>query len=388
MPEEFELRILGSEAVEGYAELLAQSFLADRDSEQADLARVGYEHGRLLYRGEDLAGGLILIPMAQWFGGRAVNMTGIASVAIAPHHRGRGAALALMEKCLQELHSQQVALSTLYPAAQALYYKAGYGQAGLRCRWQVATTAIQVHRLSLPVHRLPMNPQGLMPVYDQQARINPGCLQRSPVIWQRILTSEKSPLYGYGFGPENALEGYIVFTQTRSPQGTVLQIRDWAVTSEAAAQSLWGFLNGHRSQIDTVVWHGGGVDWLGRSLPEQTSTQVSSMAWMTRIIHVEQALLQRGYPSVDAELHLNIQDGLLAGNNGLFVLTVSQGQPSIQRGGHGDVELSIDHLATLYTGLWTAQQLHQMGALRASPSALAMASLLFNGAVPWMPDFF
>ncbi|PSN20661.1 GNAT family N-acetyltransferase [filamentous cyanobacterium CCP5] len=389
MAGEFELRALSAETVEPFAQLVAQSFLVNQENEQADLARMGYDNGRLLYRGSDIVGGVVLIPMGQWFGGRAVEMTGIASVAIAPHQRGQGAALTLMERCLQELHEQQVALSSLFPAVQALYGRVGYGQAGLRCGWQIRPADIQTAKPSLPVQVLEPNSQVLAPLYGRQARVNSGCLQRADLLWHRLLTPSNDPLYCYGFGEANALSGYVVYTQSRSSRGESLKIRDWVVLSAPAAQSLLGFLYGHRSMIDTVTWWSGPVDRLGRSLPEpKAATLTVCKGWMSRIVHLERALLQRGYPTIDAELHLRVQDELLPANSGLWTLQVDQGRPEIKPGGRGDLGLSIQSLASLYTGLWSAEQLYQMNALEGSPTAIATANCLFSGPTAWMGDFF
>lgn len=44
--------------------------------------------------------------MAQWWGGERVPMTGIAAVGIAPEYRGTGAAIALMQHTVKELHAK------------------------------------------------------------------------------------------------------------------------------------------------------------------------------------------------------------------------------------------------------------------------------------------
>lgn len=386
---DFEFKILtAGSAAEQFTELLAQSFLADANVERQELEALGYGQGRVVYRDRDLAGGLVLIPMAQWFGGKAVPMTGVASVAISPHYRGQGAAQQLMRSCLQELHHRRVALSTLYPAAQGLYRRVGYGHGGSYCCWQVASKSIQSAKPGLPVQPLNLTVQSLKPLYERQAQAHSGCLQRAPLLWQRLLRPQNHSLYCYGFGPPDALEGYVLFNQSRSPGGSTLEIRDWVLLTAAAAQSFWGFMGAHRSQIDTITWRGGAVDRLGDSLPEQTATIIKSMIWMTRIVHLEEALLHRGYPPINAELHLRVQDPLLSSNQGLFCLTVQNGQPSFELGGRGELELTIDALASLYTGIWSARQLHQMGLLQASEPALATANVLFRDSAPWLSDFF
>src|SRR6185369_12393707 len=58
-------------------------------------------HLMLLEEGEELLAHAFLFPLRASFGGRQVRMGGIASVAVAPAHRGRG----LGTKLVEHLHA-------------------------------------------------------------------------------------------------------------------------------------------------------------------------------------------------------------------------------------------------------------------------------------------
>jgi predicted acetyltransferase len=85
---------------------------------------------------------------------------------------------------------------------------------------------------------------------------------------------------------------------------------------------------------------------------------------------------------------LDIRDDLLLENNGKFVLTVSDGRGEVTKGGNGDLQLDVRALAPLYTGLFTPYQLQLMGQISATDVALTIATQLFTGSEPWMPDKF
>ena len=113
------------------------------------------------------------------------------------------------------------------------------------------------------------------------------------------------------------------------------------------------------------------------------------MRWMLRVINVSTALEKRGYsPGIQAELHLEIRDDLLAENNGRFILSVANGRGEVTSGGKGEMKLDIRGLAPLYTGLFTPQQLQLAGQLDATETAMSAATQIFAGASPWMADFF
>ena len=110
---------------------------------------------------------------------------------------------------------------------------------------------------------------------------------------------------------------------------------------------------------------------------------------MLRVIDVVKALEKRGYPaSIQTELHLEVEDDLIAENNGKFILSVTNGRGEVTKGGKGELKLDIKGLAPLYTGLFTPQQLQISGKLQATETSLDIATQIFAGSSPWMIDYF
>src|SRR5256885_1026195 len=66
----------------------------------------------------------------QFFGGRAVPMGGLASVAVDPYARGRGVATALLDRAIVGLREAGQWISALYPSAPPLYRARGWGPVG------------------------------------------------------------------------------------------------------------------------------------------------------------------------------------------------------------------------------------------------------------------
>ena len=362
--------------------LLAQCFNTPRDRENLYFDLMGRDRYRGFWVGDQFAGALALLPMGQWWHNQRVPMTGIASVGIAPEHRGSGAALAMMQQMLLELHEQNVPLTTLYAAAQRLYRRAGYEQAGSACGWEISAKTISLRNRPLPVRSIPLEADLLIKMQQQQAIANNGHLDRHPVMWKLRLTVDDAPLYAYKFGDR---EGYIVFRQESDE--SLLKIVDWAVLTAAAGQTFWSFLSDHRSQIDKIRWTSAAIDPLSFWLPEKTAKARFVDRWLLRIVDVVSALELRGYPpDVSAELHFEVQDDLIAANCDRFCLTVSNGRAQVTRGGRGDLKLDIRGLAPLYTNLFSASQLQRVGVLEGD--SIAQADRIFAAAPPWMPDFF
>ncbi|MBW4595821.1 MAG: GNAT family N-acetyltransferase [Brasilonema angustatum HA4187-MV1] len=390
MTPKFEYSQLIKEDIQRLGNILEQCFLMSSGESEIFFNSIGLENFRVIRAGEEVAGGLGIILMPQWWGGERVPMAGIAAVGIAPEHRGGGAALTMMKHTVKELHAKGVPISTLYPATQRLYRKAGYEQGGISSIWEVPTQSILVKEEPLPVGAVAGDHEIFRELYQQYARLNNGLLERHQSIWQGIFKSDKKEaIYAYVIGCAEQPQGYIIFSQHQNQDGSFIRIRDWAVLTTAAAQTFWSFLAKHRSQIQNVQWKGSATESLTLLLPEQTAKQKSTSYWMLRVINVVKALEKRGYPpGIQAELHLEIQDDLLAENNGKFILSVANGRGEVTSGGKGEMKLDIRGLAPLYTGLFTPQQLQLAGRLDATDTARFAATQIFAGASPWMADFF
>jgi predicted acetyltransferase len=371
--------------------ILEQCFISALGGEEAYINLIGVENFRIIRGLEQLAGGLATLDMGQWWGGERVPMTGIAAVGIAPEYRGSGAAIALMQHTLKELYARGIPLSALYPAVQTLYRKVGYEQGGSWCIWEVPTNAIQLREQPLPVQPVVrINRQVFHELYHQQAKLTHGYLDRHPAIWERLIQTDKNEIaYAYFIGTKDQPEGYIIFTQERTQDGEIIFVKDWVLKTVAAAQTFWSFLARHRSQIQRVRWKSSAIDTLTLVLPEQTAKMSSQFRWMLRIVDVVKALEMRGYPSgIQAELHLEIQDNLLPGNNGKFILSVANGRGEVTKGGKGELQLNIRELAPLYTSLFTPYHLQIAGKLEGTETAILAAMQIFADASPWMADFF
>jgi predicted acetyltransferase len=110
---------------------------------------------------------------------------------------------------------------------------------------------------------------------------------------------------------------------------------------------------------------------------------------MLRVVHVERALLTRGYPPVDAALDLEVSDELLPENARTYALRLSAGAASLATpGGAPRARLSVSALAALYTGFTSPAELSLMGQLAADEAASSVLGALFAGPAPSCADFF
>lgn len=343
------------------------------------------EHFRILRRGGRPIGGMNLIPMGQWFGGRVVPMTGIGSVGIEPAERASGGGTAFMRMVLEELHATGVALSSLYPATQTIYRRCGYELAGHYLRYRLSTDAIDVRDRTLAA--VPVEDrQTLKGLYDERARRTNGNLDRGEFMWERILRDGVHD--AYLVVGEDGPEGYI-WSVRREGSGRDRMHANIVALTRAGARRILTFIADHRSFVGEVEWTGAPAEPFAFQLSEPRVEVHEGFPWMTRIIDARAALTERGYAdAVESELHLRITDDVLPANDGSFVLRVSGGKAEVQAGGRGSFAIDVRGLGPLFTGYASAHELVAAGYVDADERDVLIANAIFAGPAPWLADFF
>jgi predicted acetyltransferase len=391
---------LNEREVADYHRILSQAFGWSLDSALNPAAEEGMANLRLLRRSARVIGGLSFQPCRQFFGGRAVSMTGVRIVAISPDMRGQGAASTLMEAAVREQRERGWLVSTLHPSMRGLYRKSGYEVAGDSCLWELPLNAeLPVDERGLTLKPFDLgNASGMTAMrhlYDAHAQKSDGWLERSDWYWARIFRAPAEEglaqkLHAYLFEGDRGPEGYIIYHPSRGYDGRMkLVVRDWVASTSAARRRLLSFFREQRSVFDVALLHAGEQEALLALRDEALNAPHQNQPWMLRLLDVQGALEARGFPpGVSCELHLGVKDGLLAENERPMVLTVEAGRGAIRVGGEARIIVDVRGLAALYSGYLTPYMLRGMGLLDAADSDLAKLMAAFSGPRPWMPERF
>ena len=375
---------------EAVADLLTAFTSGPTPETGAWLERSGYENARVVRLGERPVGCLLLIPMGQWFGGRRTSNTGIAAVTVAVDARGRGAATTLMHEAMRELYAQGVALSTLYASTFALYRRAGFGIAGLSLSVQVPLRACRGLDGAGRARLLSVSDDldAMKRVHSEYATRHNGMLDRVDALWERVTNSRQAVMRAYGVDGPDGLTGYAI--AGRVPSSTPgaradLYASDLVALDQNSAITLFRTLGGEASTTDQLRFLTGPYSPELGVFPDPVDRVRSAERWMLRVVDVERALTERGYPiGLEAEIHLTIEDHVVPQNSDLFVLEVADGRGRVRRGGRGDLRLPIEGLAPLYTGFQPAHVLCAAGLCEGSDDHLRQASAVFAGPLPFM----
>jgi predicted acetyltransferase len=379
--------------VAAFGDVASQSLGLPRDRWAVRCQRLGTSNLRLIREGRDVVGGLAILPMGHWFGGRAVPCWGISLVAIAPHHRSRGMAAELMRAVLEEARLEGVALSSLYPATYPVYRAAGYETAGNRVTYRVALPPLRTGATASDMRKATWadDATAIRSLYDSRARHLAGALDRSQYFWQRVMDPPGEDVQVYLVEGAARPEGYVVLSQPPAPphQPLELVVRDTMAHTPAAGRRILRLLADHRSIGRSATLVSGPGDPLLMLAREEKYEFADLLRWMLRVVDVRAALARRGWsPLVRGELHLDVRDALLPENARRWVVEVAGGAAEVREGGSGALAIDVRGLAALYSGFLPAEELRAADLCEGDDRELARATALFAGPAPWAADFF
>lgn len=350
---------------------------------------------RVARDGKRVVGCLVVVPMGHYFGGRVVPTAGIAGVAVALDARGRGVARGMMEHVVLESARKGVALSTLYPATQTLYRRAGYERAGKLCEIRLATSHFTAPRTTLVSRTLTeKDHHAVEAAYASSARDRNGYLARGPYMWSRVRRPRGKATYGIGFFSERgALEAYVHFLLVPSDESAfyTVVVKDAAATTSRGYDAVVRYIGELRSCGREVELRAGPSDPLLMRLAEPHYEEKSVEDWMVRVVDVKAAIEARGYTKFQrASVVLDVRDALVPANHRAVRVDVADGRAKVSaaRATKDAIRLDVRALAPLFTGYLSATRLAALGELEGSVGAIEAADAVFHGPMPSMNEMF
>jgi len=393
-----EIRALRSTELPQAFELDAEAFHVGSDRREAFLRFVDPDRTLGAFEGQRLVAMTCVHELAQLFGGRAVPMGGVASVAVAPDWRGRGVAKQLLTACIEAMARRGEALSCLWPAATALYRALGWELGGSFALRTLAPAMLRGLPRSASGRVRPYEDRdeaALRACYLRLAQPAPGCLDRTGVRWAYLAHRWQDRTRFVYEDAAGEVAGYLVYRQldgTYSALGGNFQLAvdEIVGTSRQALEALWGLLASWSTQVEQIVVRSGSNDPAFLVLPELRFRILAEIRWMARLVDAPAAIAARGYPSVlDLAVPLVLRDPLVPENDGNWMLEVAKGEGRLTK--RSDAQpapsLDINGLSSLYTGYAATAQLTLAGRLTGgAPAQREALDSVFAGPNPFLLD--
>jgi predicted acetyltransferase len=303
-------------------------------------------------------------PTAQTVpGGRIVESWAISSVGVAPTHRRRGVARALLEGELRTAAALGVPVAMLTVSEATLYGRYGFAPAAFRSDYTFDTRRTlwtgpeAPGRLSFIT--LDQWLERIDPLHERVRLTTPGAIPVWPLRWAQIAGTQDTDTsrvpriralqYTDEAGEVRGLAIYEVAGGDDDYTQHHLNVHYLSTETDDAYAALWRFL----LEVDLVTevrsWMRAvdePVRWMVRDQRGIKQT-VTDHQWV-RILDVKAALEARGYEH-DGRLELEISDelGFAAGR---FILDVMDATATVTPGGSGATAVTVQQLSAAYLG--------------------------------------
>lgn len=343
------------------------------------------DRGRLLAKAS-------LNPYEQWWGGRRVPMGGVASVAVHPDARGRGAGRRIVKALLPLMAERGQAVSVLFPTAIGLYRPLG---------WEVVGS-LDHTRIPARDLRAAGEPEDVFVHTAVQADVKTvHALYEWLGVTSAGLLTRDGPMFPHG--PQDVLSHDVVAlaeTASGAPMGYATYdrgqgygaegcLRVWELVSRSgeAGAALLRSLASWDSVVESVLWRGP-TDELALSLGMPVPPPERVQPWMLRIVDAVAAVEARGFaPSASVDVSFALVDPDVARHDGAWRLVVTEGRGRLERADRR-TDLPLLHvrgLALLYAGAADTGLLLRVGLLDRPLPTLDAA---FAGPRPRLLDYF
>ena len=299
-----------------------------------------------VYDGSRLVAHARLRPFRQFWGGRELDMAGIAAVVVAPDYRGQGAASVLMSAVAQRASGVGAAVSALYPTVPALYRRVGWELGGVQ------------HRITVDADRLRRLGHTADAVRRADADSVDEVLDRMRAHWTRTGASgpkllEPDELRDRLAEPDTY--GYL------TDDGFVMygwHERDLLVThliggTEASLRALWSVVGSGASIAKSVHAYVAPRDPVHLLLDRGADGATQQERWMLRLIDAPTAVTDRGFAeSAPVDVALTVADPLLPGCDGSWRLRIADGAGTLERTAESpdSLRLGPNGFAAMYAG--------------------------------------
>jgi predicted acetyltransferase len=354
------------------------------------------------------AGAAMLHDMRQYWLGSPVACGGVASVKVAPEHRGAGIGRALMTGLLDLAAARGYLVSVLYPATTPIYRSLGWELAGAKYQFTVPARSLRAlarpdvqlaDAPAPPVRRVLPADAATMTAVAAAAHL--AARDAGAITWDEGPARQwlsREDLYAYFAGDGDGADGdrpradgFAAYRWANGDSAELFVERVHATTPQAL-RALWSVIASNASVTRTVRGWTAPDDpfwWLTR---ERDATISYRSMWMLRVIDAPGAIAARGFPpAVSVSVPVELTDQARPANAGSWRLTVANGTGTLIQNGGGSspvpLTLGPRGLAALYAGTPVASLRMAGLAAGGAPAADAALDAAF-AATPYMVDDF
>ena len=347
------------------------------------------------------------VPQVRRMHGATMAFGAVGPVASEAAFRRQGYAARLLTLSLERMRERGQVLSGLHTPHDALYQRYGWERAEFKKRLKFRPKDIRLRFRSSGGRTAPATGddwERLAAVFRERTQSRNGPFVRNEVWWREAVlkhwdagnTIDSDAVVWVDADGRDA--GYMVYFEHTMEsqirwQAHGVFIRDFQALTANAYLGLWEHMLTH-DLADSIVTEAHPDDPFQQLCEDPFKIEVSrgSEGAMLRIVDVEKALAMR--PSVStraAGFTARIEDRSLAWNDGTWWIEAAEGRTSAERtDAEADVEMSVNTLASLFTGYLKPETAAESGFIRVNrtEAVAEMAQVFAVTDPPFCPDYY
>jgi predicted acetyltransferase len=394
-----EIRTPSEDDREAIARVLSTSLNFPLDRAIARKDSFELEHMRCAYVDDGVVATAAEYPLRQWFGGTALAMSGIWGVATLPEHRDAGLASACTGDLMNDARRRGDPVSVLYPAVVEPYRRLGYELAGTFDTHRVALdalpTGVRDSGCDVDLLDLERDLNQVLACFDRWAPAFTGAFEPTTQMWrERILAHSDDDVFRTVCARENgSVTGFASFDRAEAEGhlGFVfgLDCVSFVATTPGSLDALLAYFRGFRGLGQWLQWVGPPNDPITLLVGTQAVETRRRYRWMLRLLDVHAALSQRGYPSVEVDVAMAVDDPRYPDNGGPWRIELRHGDAAVTEApAHDRRPIPIGVLSSMFSGYLSPRDAARLGHLDADDPAIDGLAAMFAGPDPWCPFFF
>lgn len=383
--------------IEPLSALWARAFPGERTVEQRirhlETGGVfgGIETAWVAERAERIVGAFRGYALTQHMHGASYRMMGLAAVAVDETARRLGIGRELCEFAIRMGRERGDVLSVLFPFRPEFYHSLGWGYVGEMFAFRFRPESLRTSTNGSTVRRAGADDtKAIAACYARVARLSNGLIARSPRIWRSHLEGEDTHVYVTG---ATRVTGYVIvrFGRAASPDDKPLHIREIVADDHHAYDALLDWVSAQRDSWRIIHYDAARDERFEHRLsePRPPGFQPARYLWspvarvirgpMLRVLDVRAALAQRAAWRNVAPLQftLEVDDALMPGNRGPFVVDYNGGSVSVKEGGGAGplLRMSAPAFAQVFAGELTLHEALNLDGAEADGDVTAVDAL-------------
>lgn len=330
-------------------------------------------------------------PFEQAWGGRHLQMGGVAGVYVEPSARGRGVATTLTRALIRRMGELGDVVSCLFPTTATLYRRSGFEVGGTQTRSTYAGHHLRA--LGALGGRPDVDATVRSATVDDAAALHALAreAQSRHAVSGPMLPSAARLADELGRGELTSYvvdDGFVVYDLSQE----ALTVEQLVAGSPAAAAALWGVVGSGSSATPTVHTFLDPRDPVALTLGGLPATEVRQVPWMGRVVDLAAAVAGRGFAAplaVSAELV--VDDAEAPANAGAWQLEVRDGRgtatspPALPTG--PALHVGARGLSALWCG-WSVSRLRQAGLATGGTAEGDAALDAVFACTPYITEYF